>query len=466
MARGVPASRRRLPVFPAFGPVVDRMLQPPAQPKTQIVIVGGGAAGLKLAARLGRKYGSKYHDIILVERNRTHIWKPLLHEVATGALDANIDEVGYRAHCHRWGYRFFNGTLEGIDREKREVLIAPLLDEDGSEIIARHRIRYDYLVLAYGSVTNDFGTPGVRDNCIFLDSHDQADRFRNRLLDQCLRVSRAMSSGTAQDSYVRVSIVGAGATGVELAAELYNAAEALGHYGLEVFDRSRLKVTVVEAGPRILPALSERLAGAAHRELENLGVTILTGTPVTEVTRDGVMLGDGSTVEADIMVWAAGVKAAPIAGSLDGLEVARNGQIVVHPTLQTRSDERVFALGDCAQCILPGAERPVPPRAQAAHQMADTVFENLVRMMNGRALENYVYKDKGALVSLSRYSTVGSLMGALVGGSLAIEGRIARFVYMSLYRMHLLSIHGWVRGSALIAIGRVQAIVRPRLKLH
>lgn len=442
------------------------MPRPSVQPKTQIVIVGGGAAGLKLAARLGRKYGSAHHDIILVERNRTHIWKPLLHEVATGALDANIDEVGYRAHCHRWGYRFFNGTLEGIDRENRAIMIAPLLDEDGNEIIARHRIRYDYLVLAYGSVTNDFGTPGVRENCIFLDSHAQADRFRDRLLDQCLRVSRTMTSGAASEAHVRVSIVGAGATGVELAAELYNAAEALGFYGLEVFDRSRLKVTIVEAGPRILPALPERLASAAQRELENLGVAVRTGTPVTEVTRDAVVLGNGERIESDIMVWAAGVKAAPIAGSLDGLETARNGQIIVHPTLQTKTDERIFALGDCAQCLLPGAERPVPPRAQAAHQMADTVFENLKRLMEGRALEDYVYKDKGALVSLSRFSTVGNLMGALVGGSLAVEGRIARLVYTSLYRMHLLSIHGWIRGSALIAIGRVAAIVRPRLKLH
>lgn len=162
--------------------------------------------------------------------------------MATGALDANIDEVGYRAHGHHWGYRFFNGTLEGIDRANRAIIIAPLRDKDGNEIIARHRIRYDYLVLAYGSVTNDFGTPGVRENCTFLDSHAQADRFRHRLLDQCLRVSRMMTRGSAREAHVRVAIVGAGATGVEPGAELYNAAEALGHYGLEVFDRPRLKL--------------------------------------------------------------------------------------------------------------------------------------------------------------------------------------------------------------------------------
>src|SRR6478672_12604010 len=139
---------------------------PTAALKTQIIIVGGGAGGLELARRLGAKYGRKRHDIILVERNRTHIWKPLLHEVAAGSLDANLDEVGYRSHGHAWGYRFFFGTLEGIDRDSRHVLIAPILDEDGREIMGRHGIRYDYLVLAVGSVTNDFATKGVAKNCI------------------------------------------------------------------------------------------------------------------------------------------------------------------------------------------------------------------------------------------------------------------------------------------------------------
>ncbi|HEU4651926.1 MAG TPA: FAD-dependent oxidoreductase, partial [Croceibacterium sp.] len=250
--------------------------------KTQIVVVGGGAGGLELVRRLGARFGRKRHDIILVERNRTHIWKPLLHEVAAGSLDANLDVVGYRSLGHRWGYRYFFGSLESIDRAARQVVLAPLLDEDGSELIGRHAIRYDYLVIAVGSVSNDFGTPGVRENCLFLDDRAGADRFRNRLLDHCLRVSRAMSVDPAADAHVRIAIVGGGATGVELAAELYNAAAALRHYGLEVFDESRLAITLIEAGPRILPALPERLAAAAHAELEALGVSVRCGLRVTE----------------------------------------------------------------------------------------------------------------------------------------------------------------------------------------
>ncbi len=434
--------------------------------KTQIVVVGGGAGGLELVTRLGKTFGNEKFDIILVERNRTHIWKPLLHEVAAGALDANLDEVGYRGHAHRWGYRFFYGSLEGIDREARKVTIAPVLDEDGKEIIGRHQLRYDYLVLAVGSITNDFGTPGVREHCIFLDDRRQADRFRQKLLDHCLRVSRSMIADAEADARVSVAVVGAGATGVELAAELYNAAAGLRYYGLEVFDESRLDVTLIEAGPRILAALPEDLAEAAHQELENLGTRVLTGMPVSEVTEDGVRTEAGEVIPADLKVWAAGVRGADSLREMGGLESNRANQFVVRETLQTTRDDRIFAIGDCCACPQPGKERPVPPRAQAAHQMAATVFRNLKHAMADEPLQPFVYKDRGSLVSLSRFSTVGSLMGNLVGGRMAIEGRLARLVYISLYRMHLIAIHGWLRGLLMILVGHVNRVARPKLKLH
>ncbi|MBC7986116.1 MAG: FAD-dependent oxidoreductase, partial [Sphingomonadaceae bacterium] len=264
--------------------------------KTQIVVVGGGAGGLELVRKLGARLGRRRHDIILVERARTHIWKPLLHEVAGGSLDANLDEVGYRSHGHRWGYRFFLGTMEGLDRAAREVIVAPLLDEDGSELVGRHRIRYDYLVLATGSVTNDFGTPGVASHAHVLDTRADADRFRNRLLNHCLRVSRTMAADPEADAHVCIAIVGGGATGVELAAELYNAAAALRHYGLEVFDEERLQVTLIEGAPRLLGALPERLSEAAAEELEKLGVRVMTGAAVAAVEPDAVVLANGERI--------------------------------------------------------------------------------------------------------------------------------------------------------------------------
>ncbi len=433
--------------------------------KTQIVVVGGGAGGLELVRKLGSRYGRRRHDIILVDRNLTHIWKPLLHEVAAGSLDANLDEVGYGGHAVRWGYRFFNGSIESIDRTTQTITTVPLLDENGEEIIGRHTIRYDYLVMAIGGISNDFGVPGVREHAMFLEDRPQADRFRQKLLNACLRTNHAHQTGDAA-ARVRVSIVGGGATGVELAAELYNAAKALRHYGLEVFDETKLEVSLIEAGPRILPALDEALAATAKHELENLGVRVLDNTQVVRLTDRAVHTGGGGVIDADLIVWAAGVKGADEIGTMSDLELSRGNQFVVRPTLQTSRDDRIFALGDCASCQLPGRDRPVPPRAQSAHQMASLIFANLVRAQDGRPLKHFVYQDHGSLVSLSRFSAVGSLMGNLVGGRMRVDGWIARTVYASLYRMHLIAIHGWLRGLAMIVIGHVNQIVRPKLKLH
>ena len=419
--------------------------------KTQIVVVGGGAGGLELVTKLGAHFPRQDFDIILVDRNPTHIWKPLLHEVAAGSLDANLDEVGYRGHAYRWGYRYFDGALEAIDREAKQIVIAPIRDEDGSEVIGRHRIRYDYLVIAVGSISNDFGIPGVKDHCLALESRPDADRFRRKLLNQCLRVSRQMVANPASDATVKVVIVGGGATGVELAAELYSAADALGFYGLEVFDRKRLTVTLLDA---------------AHAELENLGVSVRANTQVIAATAEAIHVKDGTVIPADLRVWAAGVKGAEFLHEIGGLETTRGNQLLVRDTLQTTRDDSIFAIGDCASYTPPGAARPIPPRAQAAHQMADTVFRNIKALLDGKPLKPFVYQDKGALVNLARYSTVGSLMGNLVGGKMAIEGRLARFVYTSLYRMHLIAIHGWIKGLFLILMGHVNQVVRPKLKLH
>jgi NADH dehydrogenase len=274
-----------------------------------------------------------------------------------------------------------------------------------------------------------------------------------------------MTTDPAADAHVRIVIIGGGATGVELAAELYNSAAALRYYGLEVFDESRLEITLVEAGPRILPALPERLASAAQAELETLGVRVLCGVRVTEAVPHVILTHDGRRIEGDLLVWAAGVKGPPLLAGL-GLETNRNSQLLVRDTLQSTVDERIYAIGDCCSFTPAGSTTPVPPRAQAAHQMAQRVFGNLVRQMRGQPLKSFVYKDHGSLVSLSRFSTVGSLMGSLVGGKMAIEGRLARLVYTSLYRMHLIAIHGWLKGIVLLMIGRVNRIIRPRLKLH
>ena len=441
---------------------------------TKIVVVGGGAGGLELATKLGRKLGmSGKAQITLVDRNRTHLWKPLLHEVAAGSLDAGIDALSYQSHARNNGFEFQLGSLTNIKREEKRIVLAPIVGEKGEQVLAERELAYDYLVMAIGSVSNDFNTPGVRDNCIFLDSPDQAFRFHGLLMNQFLRFAADCKPGDescAPTGQVKIAIVGAGATGVELSAELYNAVEELASYGYKHLNHDSLKVTIVEAGPRILPALPERISTAAHQELTKLGVEVHTHAKVAEVLPGGVRLADGRLLPAELVVWAAGVKAPDFLKNIAGLETNRTNQLVVKPTLQTSRDDDVFAIGDCAACAWPQADHGkggmVPPRAQAAHQQASHMVKQIGLRLAGKPLRPYRYRDFGSLVSLGEFSTVGNMMGGLIGGSLMVEGLFARTMYLSLYKMHELALHGFPK-VALDTLARL--IVRrtePHVKLH
>jgi len=427
-----------------------------------IVVVGGGAGGLELVTRLGRKLGRrKKARITLIDRSTTHLWKPLLHELAVGTMDEGNDAVSYRAHAFANGFHFRIGSLLDIDREHRQVVLAPVKDEEGVEFIPSTRIDYDYLVLALGSESNDFGTEGVKDHCIFLDSPEQAHRFRNRLLNRFLRIQRLPE----EPDTLRIAIVGGGATGVELSAELHHAVSEFHHYGFDAVRNDHLKVTLLEAGERILPALPERISASATQELVKIGVDVRTKTAVTSASAEGLHTKGGETIEADLMVWAAGIKVADFMANIGGLETNRLNQVKVNECLQTPGDARIFAMGDCAEFIQPNG-KPVPPRAQSAHQMVNTCYRNLCASLNNKPMKTFVYKDHGSLVSLANYSTVGSLMGNLTSGSLFLEGRVARVVYISLYRMHQVAIHGLAKTGLLMLVGKINRWLRPRLKLH
>ncbi|EGQ8524158.1 TPA: NAD(P)/FAD-dependent oxidoreductase [Vibrio parahaemolyticus] len=428
---------------------------------TRIIVVGGGAGGLELATKLGRTLGRKNRaQITLVDRKASHLWKPLLHEVATGSLDEGVDALSYRAHAKNHSFDFQMGSLQDIDRERKVIILSELKDEHGELLMPSRELEYDLLVMAIGSTSNDFNTPGVRENCIFLDSPEQAHRFRTEMNNEFLKLHAKNGKGT-----VDIAIVGAGATGVELSAELHNAVKELRTYGFGDLDSSKLNVNLIEAGERILPALPPRISSAAHQELVKLGVNVRTATMVTKAEKDGLTTKDGEKIPAQIMVWAAGIKAPDFIKDIAGLETNRINQLVVKGTLQTTRDDDIFVIGDLAQCTQPDGSF-VPPRAQAAHQMASQAFSNIVAKLNGRELKNYVYKDHGSLVSLSRFSTVGSLMGNLTKGSMMVEGRIARVVYISLYRMHLMALHGVFKTGLMMLVGRINRVLRPNLKLH
>jgi NADH dehydrogenase len=433
----------------------------------QIVIVGGGAGGLELATALGDKLGKRGKaQITLIDKARAHIWKPKLHEIAAGSMDINAHELDFLAQSHWHHFRYRIGEMIGLDRERQEVQVAAFVDEDGQQVTPRRAFRYDTLVMSVGSQSNDFGTPGVREHALRLETPTDASRFHRRLVNACIRAHA--QQGPLLPEQLQVAIIGAGATGVELAAELHRTTRQVIAYGLDRINPERdIKLNLIEAADRVLPALSPRMSEAAERLLVSLGVNVCTSAKVAEVLPQGVRLADGTVIPAELVVWAAGVKAPDFLKDLGGLETNRINQLLVRDTLQTTRDDNIFALGDCAACPWPEKGGFVPPRAQAAHQQAAHVARQIRRRLGGKRLEPYRYRDFGSLVSLSEYTAVGNMLGGgLVGGSLMIEGFFARMMYASLYKMHELALHGFPK-VALDTIARlITRRTEPHVKLH
>jgi len=432
----------------------------------RIVVVGGGAAGLELVTRLGNRFGrSSRASVTLVERARTHLWKPLLHAVAAGSIDPRTYEIDYLAQAHWHGFRYRFGEMIGVDRAKKEVRLAATFDDEGREITPERSIGYDTLVIAIGSVTNDFDTRGVADYAVPLETPAQAEPFNRRLINACLRAQTQEEPVRA--GQLHVAIVGAGATGTELAAELHRTMRQVVSYGLDRIDPRRdIRIVLIEATERILPGLPQRISEATQHLLNDLGIEVHTGAKATEVTAKGLRLANGSFIDSELVVWAAGVKAPEVLRRLDGLEINRINQLVVEPTLQTTRDPAVFAIGDCAACPRAGASTPVPPRAQAAHQEATHMVRQIERRLQGQPLRPYTYRDFGSLVSLGKWSTVGNLMGFLLGRSIFIEGLFARLMYNSLRFLHERAVSGTPRGLLGLLVRALVHRIGPQVKLH
>jgi NADH:quinone reductase (non-electrogenic) len=437
----------------------------PDQPH-RIVIVGGGAGGLELATRLGHKLGRRGKaQVTLIDRRHTHLWKPLLHEIAAGSMDLGMQEIDYLAQAHWHHFTFRLGALIGIDRARRTVRVARYLDDEGREVMPEREFVYDTLVIAIGSLTNDFGTRGVKAHAIPLETPEQADRFHTRLVNACLRANT--QGEPLRPGQLHVAIIGAGATGTELAAELHKTTRQLVAFGLDRIDPDKdIKIHLIEAASRVLPALPERLSEGASKLLADLKVKVHTGAAVMDVTSNGVSLANGTFIPSELVVWAAGIKAPDLLKDIAGLETNKLNQLVVRPSLQTTRDDAIFAFGDCAACPWPGHKGTVPPRAQAAHQQASHLARELPRRIAGMKVRDWRYRDFGSLVSLGEYSTVGNLMGKLVGGNLFIEGWFAGLMYRSLYKMHQLALHGPTK-VALDTIARlITRRTEPVVKLH
>lgn len=429
----------------------------------RIVIVGGGAGGLELACKLGRKLGAD--KVTLVDNKLFHIWKPSLHEVAAGTLDIHQEGLSYEMLAHDNGFEFVFGPMIALDEAMGCITIGEILGEDGELILPQRDLNYDHLVIAVGSTANHFGVPGAAENSISLNGPGDAERFRLRMLKLLTMAELQKQHGESRG--VDIAIIGGGATGVELAAELREAGAVHARYGFRRLDRHRdVRITLIEGSPRILEPLPDKVSAAAARLLGERHVRLRTNCRVVNITPDAVATSDGTSQRADIVVWAAGIKPPSFVKEL-GLPVNKAGQIVVNSRLEVEGHAGIYALGDCAAC--PGPEgKLVPPRAQAAHQQADYLYDQLLRISSGSpaSAAAYHYQDHGSLVSLGTSTSVGNLMGNLFKASWFVEGLFARTMYVSLHLMHHKAVLG-VRRTAVLAIARfLVKRARPLVKLH
>jgi NADH:ubiquinone reductase (H+-translocating) len=423
-----------------------------------VVVVGGGIAGLEIASKLPQADQRQAISVTLIDRELAYVWKPMLHMIAAGTSDVFQQQTNYIAQARDRRFVFQPGELMGVDRNSRHVHLGPVTAQDGRILMPARSIPYDTLILAIGSQANDFGTPGVSIHCHTIDSRTQAMAFNGEIRTRLLE-------SLATKGTLTIAVVGGGATGVELAAEMIQLSEIVAFYGATGFP-SQVKVVLVESGPRLLAAFPEQVALAARDRLEKLGITVVTGARVVASEAAGLRLQDGTLIEADMQVWAAGVKAPGVVAAIEGLEVSRNGQLVVTPTLQTTRDPGVFAVGDCSSLPLSAEGRPLPPTAQVAHQQAAHLIRHLPAWLGGGELPPFRYREFGSLVSLGGYGAYGSLgqFGLFSNGF--IKGRVAQLGHVMLYRSHQARLHGFWRGNLLWLADTINSYVRPRLRFE
>ena len=423
----------------------------------RVVIVGGGAGGAELAAALGRQSQRLKLKVSLVDCASQHLWKPRLHEVASGLLGESDDAIPYLALARTNGFRFHLGALVGLDANAKTIAIGPVLTARGDTLLSERVLKYDTLVLAFGSDVNDFGIPGVREYCHVLDDGERAMAFQRQLLGEAVKVSEG------SNDRLRIGIVGAGATGVELAAELHRAAAAM-HYVGGLMSADNLVVTLIDVAPRVLAGSAPAVSSFASSALQQLGVSLRLNDEVTRVTPNGFVLKSGETVPCDLRVWASGIIGRPLAANLK-LTLDRSRRIICDASLRCTGADDVYAMGDCAAVANPQTGRPLPATAQVAHQQAAYLCRRLAQRPSQFSVKAFRYRDRGSLVSLGAQSTAGEVPIAR-RRVWTFNGTLPKFAYLSLQIMHRATLIGWRNAVTLMLADGLRRTVAPPVKLH
>jgi NADH:ubiquinone reductase (H+-translocating) len=373
-----------------------------------VLVIGGGFAGMSALQVLARSRA----QVTLVDRNVYSTFQPLLYQVATAGLTAADVAYPLWSATGRRGARFRKGELTGLDLDKQVATLG-----------AGEELHYDYLIIGTGVSAAFFGVPGAAEHSLSLYTRRDAIALRNQLL----AALEGRNEGTG-DPELDVTVVGGGATGVELAgtlAELRNV--ALPAVFPEI-DRSMFRVRLIEMGPALLAPYDDKLRQYARQQLVNRGVEVSLSTAIKEVRPGSVLLADGSEHRSDITVWAAGISA-PDAGWTSGLPRGKGGRIEVDADLRVTGQERVFAAGDL--CI--NLQTPVAQLAQPAIQQGRHAAEQVVRLMAGQPTTPFNYHDKGTMATIGRRSAVVQLRGGL-----RLRGTLAWLAWLGLHLIYLL----------------------------
>ena len=387
---------------------MSRFRRTPASGAPRVVVVGMGFGGLATVSTLTRA-GLR---VTLVDRDVYSTFQPLLYQVATGGL--NPSDVAYplRGFAHKYGARFHRGELRHVDADARTITLA-----DGEQL------PYDYLILATGVAAAYYGVTGADKHSFALYTRRDAVALRDQIMAGLEQLSDA-----ERGRETSITVVGGGATGVELAgtlAELRNIALAT---AFPEIDRSRVHIKLVERAPALLAGYVPSLREYAHQQLLDRGVEVRLNTTIQEITADHVVLADGERLHSDLTVWAAGVSGPETARDW-GVPLGRGGRVEVGPDLRVSGQDRIFAIGDIA---LTG-DHPVPQLAQPALQMGRFAAEQVVRLVAGRPAARFAYHDKGILATIGRRSAVVQLPYHV-----RIRGTLAWFAWLGLHIVTLL----------------------------